>query len=250
VNLEQYLLLKKNEFNLSEKDILGIILSKNVLVNDTPITHKGYQIKKTDVIRIRNQKKWVARSARKLLTALEHFNFKVENKNFIDIGSSTGGFTEVLLSKQANLVVSVDVGYGIIHPKIKANSKVIVKERTNIFDVTKQTILEYSISNFCADVSFISIKKILLHIQKILPHSEGIILFKPQFELSDKEKYTYLEKGILKDKKKQTELLDEFRFFLNKHNIIENNFMPSSIKGSKGNQEFLFHINCQLPIKD
>jgi len=242
MNLEQYLTSNKDLFLLNEQDILGIIISRNVLVNDIPITHRGYTVKTNDIIRLRNQKVWVARSADKLLSAIQKFHFNIKNKNFIDIGSSTGGFTEVLLTQNANLIMSVDVGYGIIHPKIKNNKKVILKERTNIFDITHEDILANNISSFVADVSFVSIKKILLHLKTNLFLEEGIILFKPQFELTDKEKYIYLDKGILKNKEKESQLLEDFRIFLKKKNINEKNFMPSSIKGSKGNQEFLFHL--------
>ncbi|MDH4262659.1 MAG: TlyA family RNA methyltransferase [Spirochaetia bacterium] len=225
---------------MDTKHAIGLILSSNVLINDEPVTSTAHKVKKDDVVRIRNQKKWIARSGEKLDFALKSFQYNIEDKVCVDVGASTGGFTQVLLKHGARLVYAVDVAYGFLHPVLRNNPAVYVLERTHICNVSKEIFFEKP-DMFVVDVSFISIQKICICLKKLFNKWEGIVLFKPQFEASA----IHLTKGILTDPIVLDKLLFDFKVFLQNNDIEILNEIESPIHGKKGNREFLFYIKWE-----
>ncbi|MDH5719944.1 MAG: TlyA family RNA methyltransferase [Spirochaetia bacterium] len=235
MRLDQYLVEKEYLKSLSLAQ--SVILAGKVLVNDKVESRAGYSIKEKDVIRIKPIKEHVSRSAEKLKTALEKWNFDVKNRSFIDIGASTGGFTETLLEKGAVKVIALDVAYGFLHPKLRKDKRVFIFERKNIRRLKKEE-MPFMPDYFTADVSFISIRKVLKSLQELRNSWEGIILFKPQFEADKKT----LKKGIVSEETDRKKLLDDFYQYLKEYNITHVDTLKSSIAGTKGNIEYLIWL--------
>ena len=221
----------------SRKEAQALILAGEVLVNEKPLSLIGSSVKTNDRVRLRRRSLYYSRAALKLKNAIESWNFKIKNRSFLDVGAAHGGFTQILLEKKASKVITVDVSYGQLHPSIRSNIKVFVLERKNFYHI-KLTDLPYIPDAFVIDLSFTSLRNALLHLKSVLPSSEGICLFKPQFEAKPAE----LTRGIVKDKKVLENIKENFIQFLNEANIDHISYLPASILGRKGNQEFLFWI--------
>ena len=181
---------------------------------------------------------WVSRGAFKLLHAIDFFTINVQNFVCLDLGASTGGFTEVLLSKKANKIFCVDVGKNQLHEKLKSNSQVINISKTNARYLTKDTIIPELVDIIVCDVSFISMKKVIYPSLKFLK-KDGIVisLIKPQFESEKKE----LKKGgIIKDPIIHKRICDYYKDWFPKICKMEViGITESPITGPKGNIEFL-----------
>lgn len=181
---------------------------------------------------------WVSRGALKLLHAFDYFKIDVTNFKCIDLGASTGGFTEVLLSKGVQKVYSVDVGTNQLHEKLIRNSKVINISKTNARYLTRDIITE-QVDLIVCDVSFISMKKVIYPSLSFLPEKSGIIiaLIKPQFE---SEKNEIQKGGIITDHNIHKRICNDFRSWFNtKCKMYVLGIIPSPIRGPKGNIEFL-----------
>lgn len=183
---------------------------------------------------------WVSRGAYKLLRALEVFPENPLDKVCMDLGASTGGFTDVLLSRGARKVYAVDVGYGQLAWKLRNDSRVIVMERTNArYLETKD--FEEPLDIITIDASFISLKLLLPVVEKLLAKEGSIIcLVKPQFE-AGKERLG--KGGIVRKAEIHQEILEEVAAFIETETqlyLIDVTW--SSIKGPKGNIEFLFYL--------
>lgn len=181
---------------------------------------------------------WVSRGALKLLHAFDFFKIDVANFNCLDLGASTGGFTEVLLSKKVNQVYSVDVGTNQLHEKLISNNKVINIQKTNARYLTKSQIPKL-VDIIVCDVSFISMKKVIEPSLSFLNKKNGIIigLIKPQFE---SEKHEVKKGGIINDSKIHDRICNDYKeWFLSKCKMKVLGITNSPIKGPKGNVEFL-----------
>jgi 23S rRNA (cytidine1920-2'-O)/16S rRNA (cytidine1409-2'-O)-methyltransferase len=229
--------LVSNGIVLSPNEANGFIMAGKVLVNDTIVTSPAYKVKSKDNIRLRNVKSFVSRSASKLNQALQEFSISVKDRTVVDIGASTGGFTEVLLRNNAKVVYAVDVAYGILDNKIRSNPAVVVMDRTHACELTADSFLEKP-DLLVMDLSFISLRKVLLHFITLFDHMEGVLLFKPQFEVSS----NLLTNGICTNEKDRLLAIDSFNSFCMERNIQVKGFIPCSLLGLKGNQEYLFHI--------
>lgn len=185
-------------------------------------------------------KKWVSRGALKLLKALDKFKVVPENKVCIDIGASTGGFTDVLLTKKAKCVYAVDVGYGQLAWKLQNHPKVYILDRTNAKFLTTDMLDNQKVDIIVLDVSFISVTKLLLPLEKLLKEEgEMIILLKPQFEANKDE----IKKGIITEQNIHSDIIKRIIFFINKEtklSLIDATHSP--IKGHEGNIEFLLYL--------
>ena len=219
-----------------------MIMAGQVLVNDKVITKSGNSFSE-DVKIIINKlhPEWVSRGALKLLKAIEYFQIKIKNKVCLDIGSSTGGFTEVLLKNNAKKIFSVDVGTNQLHEKLRREKKIISVENFNARYLNNSIIYE-KIDLLVCDVSFISLKKVIYPSLKLLSkNAEIIALIKPQFE-SKKEN---LYRGVVRDSKIHKEICKDIQdWFIKKCNVDVIGISESPITGPKGNLEFL--IYCQL----
>jgi len=218
----------------------GLILAAKVLVNDEPITKAGLKISQNDRVRIRGEKEWVSRGAHKLRPALDQFAFPVKGSTFVDLGASHGGFTETLLEYGAKRVAAVDVSYGILVPKLRNDERVQVIERTHVCELTPEK-LDFIPDYFVGDLSFISLRRVLKCLKKKFLSWQGIILFKPQFEVTREE----LVKGVVKSEEDRNQAISDFRKFLTSINIVEVASMDSPVRGSSGNLEVLFHIKWE-----
>ena len=224
------------------KEVVVLILQRSILVNNIPATSVGMLVTHNDIIRIRgnNIYDYYSRAGLKLQAALNAWpDFKVAGRFFLDIGAAHGGFTQELLSKGAKQVIALDVGYGQLHPVLRQDNRVIVKERCNFY---KTTLEDYpNIPDaFTIDLSFTSLEKALLHIKSIWTDTkEALVLFKPQFEADSHR----LDKGIVCDQEYVQELLSDFINRMEvEYNIKVQASMPSPIKGRKGNQEYLLWL--------
>lgn len=222
----------------------GLILAGQVLVNDRPVTKPGTTIKPSDTIRIRGLKKFVSRAGYKLDAAIDAFQIPIAGRAFIDIGASTGGFTDALLQRGAAFVAAIDVGKGLLHQKLRSDARVQGIEGVDLKKFDAST-LHHPVEAFVADVSFTSLDTIISHAFSLLTPrvrpAEAIVLFKPQFELAKGER-NLLHKGILQDQNKSTALLQNFETRLEQHGIKVLASTAAALKGTKGNQEYLLHL--------
>ena len=215
------------------------ITEGRVFVNGILATKVSMQIAPTASVKIvHTEKEWVSRGAYKLLRAFEVFDIDVKNAVCLDIGASTGGFTEVLLHNGAKTVYSVDVGYGQLAWALRNDKRVVVMERTNARDLTLEQFNDKRLDIIVSDASFISIKLLLPVIQELLSEEgAAVILVKPQFE-AGKER---VGNGVIKDSSLHLTILEEVRdFILYQTNLFLADATYSPIKGPEGNIEFLF----------
>ena len=214
-----------------------IIREVGVRVNGKLINKTGKKIPVDAVIELMAEElPWVSRGALKLLEALEKWNPTIKDGVFMDIGASTGGFTEVLLSKGAQRVYCVDVGKDQLHPKLKGHTQVVNLEKTHVRELTHRLIPE-PIDGCVIDVSFISLEKIFPFIHAFLKENAFIIaLVKPQFEVG---KDNISKGGIVKNKSLYPEVIQRIIESAKMNNLIYVEHIDSPILGGDGNQEFL-----------
>jgi len=180
-------------------------------------------------------RKYVGRGALKLESALEHFNVDVIGKPALDIGASTGGFTDCMLQRGAEKIYAVDVGHGQLDWKLRNDRRVIVLEKTNARFLTRDQVQE--LVDICAiDVSFISLTLILPNAFDLLkPDGVILALIKPQFEL---QRSDVGKGGIVRDPCLHQKAQDKIVAFVNDLSHVIAGIAPAAIKGADGNQEF------------
>lgn len=226
---------------LSDKKVAEAhILAGKIKVNGKLVKKPGDKVDTGSEIRVIKGKEFVSRGGHKLKGAVKDFGIKIKGKDAIDIGVSTGGFTDFLLQSGINRVIAIDVAYGTIDWKLRNDSRVHLFERQNF---RKMNIgkLPFKADIVVADVSFISLRKL---IGKILGSAkEGadiLLLFKPQFEA---ERYEVGEGGIIKDPNRHKDVLKTFLECLYRlENIKFMDISYSHIKGIKGNIEYWIYL--------
>jgi len=243
IRLDQLLVNKK--LVSSKTKAQSMIMAGQVLVNDKLITKSGNSFDEDCKIIIKNlHPMWVSRGALKLIKAIEVFKIEITNKVCLDIGSSTGGFSEVLLKNNAKKIFAVDVGTNQLHEKLKQEKKIISIENCNA-KYLDESIISEKIDLMVCDVSFISLKKVIYPSLKLLSNkSEIIALIKPQFETQKKN----LRKGVVKDTSIHNNVCEDIKnWFINicKVNVI--GIIRSPITGPKGNLEFLIYCRLNIP---
>lgn len=228
-------LVEMKIFENRSKAVSNIMMG-NVYVDEKKIDKSGYKVKKGSVIELKIEKKWVSRGGIKLSKVLETFQLNVTDKSCLDIGCSTGGFSDVILQNGASSVTGVDVGYGIIDLKVRNNERFKIFERTNARYLKPDFFKDKFDLIFC-DVSFISLKKIIPPLLIFLK-KDGLVclLVKPQFEVG---KSQVGRGGIVKDEKVQKQICSDIRsFFERECSLRLLNFSESVITGQKGNKEY------------
>jgi 23S rRNA (cytidine1920-2'-O)/16S rRNA (cytidine1409-2'-O)-methyltransferase len=234
------LFLVQNGSFTSRQKAIDAIKAEKVTVNGLMIKKPSYEVDINDDIKVVFDRfTFVSRAGFKLDHALKTFQINLKDKIVIDIGSSTGGFTDCCLQQQAKLVYAIDVGTNQLDPNIRADKRVIVMENTNA-RYLKKTDFVNTIDFICVDVSFISIKLLIPIIADLLDHNkEAVILIKPQFEVGKR----YLNKrGIVKDKKQEKIILNDIASLLLANNLIKSNYIESPLKGRDGNTEYLVYV--------
>ncbi len=215
-----------------------LIMAGYVFVYGQKVDKAGVKIPVDAEISIKEKEKYVSRGGYKLEKGIKYFSFNVKDKVCIDIGSSTGGFTDCLLQNGARKVYAVDVGTHQLHEKLRTDPRVIVMEKTNARYLTGKDFPE-KIECFVSDLSFISILKVLPEICDLFKDfAEGVILIKPQFELSRKE----VKAGIVKDPVLHEKALKKVVKGLEESCYCVKGITYSPIKGPKGNIEFLCYL--------
>jgi len=224
----------------SRQEAIGLILSGNVFIDSQRIDKPGTKVE-TDcnLILKKKNKMWVSRGGYKLDQAIDEFDIDCTDIIAMDIGSSTGGFTDVLIKKGAKKVYSVDVGYGQLDWNIRNNYRVVVLEKTNARYLDSKKISDKLDAIVC-DVSFISLKKVIKPNIKFLKTKGWLIsLIKPQFEIG---KDLLGKGGIVKNIEHHQMILDDIKdFFENEINLNVKGITESPILGPKGNKEFLIY---------
>lgn len=223
---------------ISRERAKSLILQGLVLVNDVPVTKAGSQIDIESTVRLKKDDfPWVSRGALKLLAALDSFNISIDKKICLDVGSSTGGFTDVLLSRGAAEVFCIDVGTNQLAWKLRSDPRVHVFENTHIKEIG--TIdLPKKFSVIVVDVSFISLKKVVPHFLPYLDQESDLItLVKPQFELSSSE---VGKGGIVRESEMHEKVRKNIVQDMQALELYPIHNMESPIHGTKGNKEYLY----------
>ena len=214
----------------------ALIITGKVLVNEKKIEKSGTKFTSNIKIRIiKKEHDWVSRGGIKLSYALKFFNYYPNEQVCIDIGASTGGFTEVLIKNNAKLVYAIDVGKGQLNWSLYKNDKVKVLDKTNIRSLFLKDI-DNRVTFITCDLSFISITKALLNIVKEKKNTLSLIaLIKPQFELN-REKIG--KNGVVVNENFRREAIDRVVTWFKSFNWTVSEAIESPIKGAKGNVEF------------
>lgn len=242
-------LLMNRQLATSREKAKAIIMSGNVFVEGQREDKAGSMFQDTVAIEVRgNTLKYVSRGGLKLEKAMSHFDATLDGKICMDVGSSTGGFTDCMLQNGAVKVYAVDVGHGQLDWKLRQDERVVCMEKTNIRYVTTDDIQD-QIQFSSIDVSFISLTKVLLPVRNLLSETgEVVCLIKPQFE-AGREKVG--KKGVVRDPLVHQEVIEKVIAYARSigFQILHLEFSP--IKGPEGNIEYLLHLKkCDIELLD
>jgi len=217
-----------------------LILAGEVLVNDQPVTKAGQQVPDDAALRIKAPPRYVSRGGLKLEGALDAFGISAAGRICLDVGSSTGGFTDCLLQRGAAKVYAFDVGTNQLAWKLRSDPRVISREKFNVRHMTPNDVGE-EVDLIVADVSFISLTLVLPPALEVLrPGGDAIVLIKPQFELSKEE---IGAGGIVRDPVLHQKACAKLESFIKgRAGLRWNSLIESPIQGTDGNREFLAWI--------
>ena len=222
-----------------------LIKSEKVRVNGKIVTKPAFDISDTDNIEVLDKLPFVSRGGEKLQAALSSFNITVKNRIAIDIGASTGGFTDCLLQNGIAKVYCIDVGTAQLHPTLRNHPKIINYEHVNArylsqYIAEKQITLSPPPDLLVMDVSFISVTKIIDEAARAIQSgSDFIVLIKPQFEMEAK---IQTKKGVIKAGDLHQQAIEKVKNYLTEKNFHIKGIIPSPIKGGDGNKEFLIYF--------
>lgn len=231
----------------SREKAKAIIMAGIVYVNNQKVDKAGFELKEGDVLEVRGKTlQYVSRGGLKLEKAMQEFPITLEGKICMDVGASTGGFTDCMLQNGAVKVYSVDVGYGQLAWKLRTDERVVNLERTNFRYATSEQIPD-EVDFASVDVSFISLKHILPNLNTLLaPDGQAVCLIKPQFE-AGKEKVG--KKGVVRDLNVHLEVVENVINLALENGFSVMGLQFSPIKGPEGNIEYLIYLNkSQEPV--
>jgi len=221
----------------------ALILAGKVLVNEQKIDKSGAQVESDSAIRLLDQDlKYVSRGGLKLERALDHWKIDVSNKACMDVGASTGGFTDCMLQRGASRVIAIDTGYGQMDFKIRQDPRVRPLEKTNARYLTREVLGE-QVDFIAVDVSFISVTLVLPAVlQSAFPTDPTgrklVVLIKPQFEVG---KESVGKGGIVRDEAAQQASVEKVRASAVALGASKLDVIDSPILGAEGNREFLLY---------
>lgn len=186
---------------------------------------------------------FVSRGGRKLEAALDAFSIDVTGLRCLDVGASTGGFTDCLLQRGAASVFAVDVGRDQLHPSLREDARVTLRERTNARDLPELPVLDF----FVADVSFISLRKVLPSVASRLPaRTPGAVLLKPQFEAGPAG---VPRDGVVRDEAVRERVGAEFRRWARGEGWDVFEVVDCAVPGDRGNRELFAHLRTPAPTE-
>lgn len=201
-----------------------------VMVDGVAVAKPGLFVREDAVIKLTANEQYVSRAGLKLASVAKLLNLDFRDKIVLDVGSSTGGFTDYALQRGAKKVVAVDVGTDQLHPSLRGNPRIALHEKTDIRDF----YLDEKPDIIVIDVSFISLREILPHLAKSLsrPNTQIAAMVKPQFEAGKHQ----VNKGVIKNDAIRRQILKDFEVWSKQHFVITDK-RDSDVHGSKGNQE-------------
>lgn len=201
-----------------------------VSVNKKTITKPGAMVTETDVIQLHATEQYVSRAGLKLASIAQSLKLDFKGTVVLDVGSSTGGFTDYALQHGADYVIAVDVGTDQLHPTLLGHPKIELHERTDIRDIQQ---LSRPVDIVVIDVSFISLREVLPHIKQLVPHGAVVAaMVKPQFEVGNNAKH----KGVIKNDRMRRDILQDFENWAKNHFVVVDK-ADSEVAGAKGNRE-------------
>jgi 23S rRNA (cytidine1920-2'-O)/16S rRNA (cytidine1409-2'-O)-methyltransferase len=234
------LFIVEKGFVKSRSRAQALIMAGKVLVNDVPIDKPGAMIADdANIIVKQDDNPFVSRGGLKLEKALTSIPVSVKGLTCLDIGASTGGFTDCLLQNGAKKVYAVDVGYGQFDWSLRQDNRVVVIERTNIRHMPYE-VLNEKVDVIVADTSFISLKVVIPSAEKFMKNDTLILaLIKPQFEAG---KGNIGKGGVVKDPEIRKNVIKDITAFFLERGYRVNQVVPSPILGPKGNEEYIISL--------
>lgn len=232
-----------------------------VTVNNKVVTKPGTTVSVADKVELKTDEQYVGRAALKLASVADLFKLDFKGKTVLDVGSSTGGFTDYALKHGAKKVIAVDVGTDQLHPSLRGDARIELHEKTDIRQVwlrrtdsqvegqesRKPSVYVSEVPQIVVlDVSFISLREILPHVSRLMTSdSIAVAMVKPQFEAG---KSDLKHKGVIKNDKMRREILKDFEVWARQRFVIEDK-ADSQVAGSKGNLE-RFYLLRKSPAND
>lgn len=211
-----------------------------VRVNGGVVTKPGHLVGQGDTLELTATEQYVSRAALKLASVAAALKLDFKGKVVLDVGSSTGGFTDYALRHGAGKVLAVEVGTGQLHPSLRGDERIELHEQTDIrnFMTTEQ------VEVVVADVSFISLREILPAVARLVsPQTVVAVMVKPQFEAGQSSlKYSLKHKGVIKNDKMRREILRGFEEWARQHGWVIEDKADSQVSGAKGNQERFYRL--------
>lgn len=210
-----------------------------VTVNGRPADKAGTMVQASDTIAVTTAERYVGRAGLKLASVARSLQLDFEDKVVLDVGSSTGGFTDYALQHGARKVYAVDVGTEQLHPSLRRNQRIELHEKTDIRDFTPGEAVNIVVM----DVSFISLREILPHIASIVsPTTQIVAMLKPQFEAGREQ----VNKGIIKNDAVRRQILKDFELWAKQYFVVHDK-QDSDVAGSKGNRERFYLLQITNP---
>ncbi len=234
--------LAQGGLSLSREKAKREIIAGWVKVDGETVTDPAKQVAGTERIAVeRPGGLYVSRGGRKLKSAIDSFGISLAGKTAVDLGASTGGFTDCMLKEGAVKVYAIDVGYGQLDYSLRMDPRVVVMEKTNARALAREQFGD-TIDFVAADLSFISIVKVFDAIREIFSPVEGVILVKPQFEAEPGDH----KKGVVRKREVHRAILVRVISALAKKGMNMKGLSCSPVKGPKGNIEFLLYFDCGM----
>lgn len=234
------IILVERGLAVSRERAKALIMEGKVLVRGEPVTKAGSMFNESVAVEVKDgEMPYVSRGGLKLAAAIEHFGVSLKDLIAMDVGSSTGGFTDCMLQKGAKKVYCIDVGYGLLSWSLRNDPRVVLFERTNIRYLERQRIPD--IIDFAAiDLSFISLRKVLGKVGEFLrPGGEILALVKPQFEVGRGE---VGRGGIVREEEKRMRAVRGVEEFSVEEGFTSAGIFLSPVPGQKGNREYFLFL--------
>lgn len=205
-----------------------------VTVDGRPANKPGQFVQNNADVRLAATEQYVSRAGLKLASVAELLGVQFTDRVVLDVGSSTGGFTDYALRHGAKKVIAVDVGTDQLHPSLRGNERIELHEKTDIRDFTTDDKIDIVV----IDVSFISLREILPSVVRIAPHAQVIAMVKPQFEAGREQ----VSKGVIKNDAIRRQILRDFEIWSKQYFVIQGK-RDSEVAGTKGNRERFYLLN-------
>jgi len=218
----------------------ALIRAGRVLVDDVPVDKPGTPVREESALRVRGEDRlFVSRGGEKLAGVLDDLGIEVDGLLCLDVGASTGGFTDCLLQRGARGVVAVDVGYGQFDTRLRRDPRVRVLERTNARHLAADALPDEPLDLVTLDASFISARLLLPRLVELAPRAAFLILVKPQFEVGRGQ---VGKGGVVRDDALRTEAVEAVRRVAEERGLQERGRADSRIAGPRGNREIFLYL--------